>query len=131
NNNGVKIYRDLIAVKPYGFPKASFGYDWLGLGQRKARNPAGIGRGDEYTVSPNQLVGAVLVGRDNNPLLIDSAAREGLIESDGFTDMKDFVLATLRLLESHYARIYPNTQKAKKDTFSAHREAEKIKFQLV
>lgn len=131
NNNGVKIYRDLIAVKPYGFPKASFGYDWLGLGQRKVKNPAGISRADDYTVSPNQIVGAVLVSRDNNPTLIDSAAREGLIESDGFEDMKNFVLASLQLLESHYAKIYPQTHKAKeKKKFSAHKEAEKIKSQL-
>ena len=131
NNNGVKIYRDLIAVKPYGFPKASFGYDWLGLGQRKVKNPAGISRADDYTVSPNQIVGAVLVSRDDNPTLVDSAAREGLIESDGFEDMKNFVLASLQLLESHYAKIYPQTHKAKeKEKFSAHKEAEKIKLQL-
>ncbi|MCZ8217296.1 MAG: hypothetical protein O9262_13710, partial [Cyclobacteriaceae bacterium] len=35
NNAGVKIYRDFIAVKPYGFPKAQLGYDWLGLGERR------------------------------------------------------------------------------------------------
>jgi len=132
NNAGVKVYRDQIAVKPYGFPKAQMGYDWLALAQRKARNPAGISRADEYAVTPNQLVGAVFISRDNNKLLTDSAAREGLVESEGFYDMKEFVYASLRLLETHRARIYPTIEKNKntKRKESAHREAEKIKERL-
>jgi signal transduction histidine kinase len=132
NNAGVKVYRDQIAVKPYGFPKAQMGYDWLNLAQRKAVNPAGISRADEYAVTPNQLVGAIFISRDNNVLLTDSAAREGLVESEGFYDMKEFVFATLRLLESHRARIYPTLEKNKKEKKkeSAHREAEKIKERL-
>ena len=132
NNYGVKIYRDNIAVKPYGFPKAQLGFDWLKIGEEKAKNPAGIGRGDEYTVSPNQLVGAIFITRDNNELLKDSAAREGLVENEGFEDMKEFVLASKRLLESHRANIYPKIEKARKEKqkIPAHREAEKIKEQL-
>lgn len=132
NNYGVKIYRDNIAVKPYGFPKAQLGFDWLKIGEEKARNPAGIGRGDEYTVSPNQLVGAIFISRDNNELLKDSAAREGLVENEGFEDMKEFVLASKRLLESHRANIFPKIEKARreKQKIPAHREAEMIKEQL-
>lgn len=132
NNYGVKIYRDNIAVKPYGFPKAQLGFDWLKLGEVKAKNPAGIGRGEEYTVSPNQLVGAIFITRDNNELLKDSSAREGLVENEGFEDMKEFVLAAKRLLESHRASIYPKIEKARKEKQKApaHREAEKIKEQL-
>ena len=132
NNYGVKIYRDNIAVKPYGFPKAQLGFDWLKIGERKARNPAGISRGEEYTVSPNQLVGAVFITRDSNDLLKDSAAREGLVENDGFNDMEQFVQASIRLLESHRANIYPKIEKARKEKLKipAHREAEIIKEQL-
>ncbi len=132
NNAGVKIYRDNIAVKPYGFPRAQMGYDWLNLGQDKARNPAGIGRGDEFTVSPNQLVGAVFITRDGNGLLTDSAAREGLVESEGFFDMKEFVHATKRLLETHRSEIYSKTDKIKKEKQKtpAHKEAQNIKDQL-
>ena len=132
NNYGVKIYRDNIAVKPYGFPKAQLGFDWLKLGEEKAKNPAGIGRGDEYTVSPNQLVGAIFITRDNNELLTDSAAREGLVENEGFEDMKQFVYATKRLLETHRSSIYPKIEKAKKEKqrVPTHRETEKIKEQL-
>jgi signal transduction histidine kinase len=133
NNAGVKIFRDNIAVKPYGFPSAQMGYDWLGLGQEKVKNPAGIGRGDEFTVSPNQLVGAVFISRDNNTLLTDSAAREGFVESESFFDMKAFVIATKRLLETHRAEIYPVIEKSKieKQKIPASREAEKIHEQLI
>lgn len=132
NNMGVKIYRDNIAVKPYGFPKAQMGYDWLGLGEEKAKNPAGIGRGDEFTVSPNQLVGAVFISRDNNDLLTDSAAREGLVQSEAFADMKRLVKMSITLLESHRAEIYPVIEKTKrsKKKIPAHREVELIKEQL-
>lgn len=132
NNMGVKIYRDGIAVKPYGFPNAQMGYDWLGIGEAKARNPAGVGRGDEFQVSPNQLVGAVFISRDKNNLLTDSAAREGLIESEGFYDMKEFILATKRLLETHRASIYPQTEKEKnkKKKTPTIDEVEKLKEDL-
>jgi signal transduction histidine kinase len=132
NNYGVKIYRDNVAVKPYGFPKAQLGFDWLKLGERKARNPAGIGRGEEYTVSPNQLVGAVFISRDKNDLLKDSAAREGFVENNGFEDLEGLVQASIRLLETHRANIFPKVEKARKEKQKnpAHREAEKIKEQL-
>ncbi len=132
NNYGVKIYRDNIAVKPYGFPKAQLGFDWLKLGEEKAKNPAGIGRGDEYTVSPNQLVGAIFITRDNNNLLTDSAAREGLVENEGFEDLKQFVYATKRLLETHRSKIYPKIEKGKKEKqrIPNINEAERIKEQL-
>lgn len=131
NNVGVKIYRDNIAVKPYGFPGAQMGYDWLDLGEDKARNPAGVGRGDEFTVSPNQLVGAVFISRDKNTSLTDSAAREGLVESEGFFDMKEFVKATKRLLETQRASSYKTSEKAqKKQKHSANQELIKIQEKL-
>ncbi len=131
-NSGVKIYRDNIAVKPYGFPKAQMGYDWLGIGQEKAKNPAGISRGDEFSVSPNQLVGAVFISRDGNPLLTDSAAREGLVESEAFLDMKNFVHASKRLLETFRGNMYANREagpKAKSKP-SPKSEAERIRTRL-
>lgn len=132
NNNGVKIYRDNIAVKPYGFPKAQLGYDWLGLGDRKAKDPAGISRSQDYKVSPYQLVGAVFIERDSNLELKDSAAREGLVESEAFFDMKEFVMATLRLLEVHRAEIYPLIEKNREEKAATptHKEVEKLMSQL-
>lgn len=132
NNAGVKIYRDNFAVKPYGFPSSQFGYDWLELGDRKSRNPAGVGRGEEYMVNANQIIGAVFISRDENPKLIDSAAREGLVESEEFSEMKALVIGSILMLESHRAKIYPEIQKVRRERkpSSAHWEAEKIKAQL-
>lgn len=132
NNAGIKIYRDNFAVRPYGFPDAQFGADWLELGDRKARNPAGIGRGEEYMVNPNQLVGAVFITRDMNPKLTDSASREGLVVTEAFDELSTLVKSAILMLESHRAKIYPQLEKARKskDTSSPQKEAEKIKEQL-
>lgn len=98
-NAGIKIYRDSIRVKPYGNPEDPEG-DWLGLAERKTREPAAISR-PTWKVTANQIVGAVYVSRDNNPNLIDSSSREGLIEGEAFNELKQFVLGSLILLESH------------------------------
>ncbi len=102
-NLGVKIYRDNVAVKPYGYSGSEFG-DWLGLASRKAKNPAGVGR-ESYSITPNQLVGAVFITRDENINLYDSAAREGLVENGEFYDLKDAVIGAIQVLESHRVEI--------------------------
>jgi signal transduction histidine kinase len=132
NNAGIKIYRDNIAVKPYGFPHSQFGYDWLELAERKVKDPAGIGRGaDSYSITPNQLIGAVFISRDSNIDLSDSAAREGLVESESFYDLRNLVLGSINMLETHRSNIYPLIEKskeAKKSTSS--KEAVQIQTQL-
>jgi signal transduction histidine kinase len=104
NNSGVKIFRDDIVVKPYGFAKSVLGYDWLNLAERKARDPAGVGR-DTYKISPNQLVGSVFISRDVNSNLKDSSAREGLVENDSFFDMKNVVSGAVLLIESYRVKL--------------------------
>jgi len=97
NNQGVKIYRDNISVKPYGYNKEPAG-DWLGLAQRKEREPAAINR-PTWRVSSYQLIGAVSIGRDLNELLRDGASREGLVENTSFNDLRALTLACVLLLE--------------------------------
>ena len=132
NNAGIKIYRDNFAVRPYGFPDAQFGSDWLELGDRKSRNPAGIGRGEEYMINPNQIVGAVFIERDANPKLTDSASREGLVVNESFDELATLVKASILMLEAHRAKIYPELEKFRKvhQKPSPLKEAEKIKEQL-
>jgi len=132
NNAGIKVYRDNIAVKPYGFPSSQFGYDWLGLADRKAQDPAGIGRGAEsYKVTPNQLIGAAFISRDSNLELSDSAAREGLVESEAFYDLRNLIIGSINVLETHRANIYFQTEKVRESKKSgASREAEQIKLEL-
>lgn len=97
-NAGVKVYRDNVLVKPYGTKKPEG--DWLGLAERKTRDPAGISR-PSWRVAANQIVGATFIGRDSNPDLIDSGGREGLLNNDAFYALKTFVLGALILLENH------------------------------
>lgn len=104
NNAGVKIYRDNIRVKPYGNLDMPEG-DWLGLGEKIARDPAGAGR-PEFLVRPTQLVGAVFIGRDSNPNLIDSASREGLVNNNEFNALQDFLQGCVRILSTRYHEKY-------------------------
>lgn len=104
-NAGIKVYRDNIRVMPYGSVNRPEG-DWLGLGDRKARSPAGPARRD-FRVAPNQIVGAVLLARDENRGIVDTSGREGLIHSDEFNQLKAFLLSgCLPALEAHYHKIY-------------------------
>ncbi|MBK7862484.1 MAG: sensor histidine kinase [Archangiaceae bacterium] len=104
DNSGVRIYRDSIRVKPYG-DHTEHGGDWLLLGDRKARDPAGAAR-PTFRVSPNQLVGAVFVSRDRNENIVDSAAREGLISNLAFSQLRAIALGCVSLLEAAYHEAY-------------------------
>jgi signal transduction histidine kinase len=126
NNAGIKIYRDRIVVKPYGFPSSQFGYDWLNLADRKAQDPAGISRGNNYRVTPNQIVGATFISRDNNLSLSDSAAREGFVESEAFLDLKYFVLGSINMLESYRTKLLPEIKKSKSSDKSTESNTNKI-----
>lgn len=102
--SGIKVYRDFVRVRPYGDPGSPEG-DWLGLAARRSRNPAGVGR-PSYRIAANQIVGGVFIGRDSNPELVDSAGREGLIESEALAELRAFVTGCLSLLEGHRHEAY-------------------------
>ncbi len=99
-NAGVRIYRDGIRVQPYGNRDVAEG-DWLGLSDRKIRDPAGRGR-KTFKVAANQVVGSVFIGRDRNRRLVDSSSREGLVHNDAYRDLRDVVIGVVRLLETQY-----------------------------
>jgi signal transduction histidine kinase len=107
-NAGVKIYRDRVRVKPYGSPGSAEG-DWLGLGERKSRDPAGPKR-KTFRFAPTQVVGAVFLTRDANPEIADSSSREGLVHGQAFSDLKDFVMGCLTLVETAYRDVYKRRQ---------------------
>ncbi len=83
---GVRIYRDGLRVMPYGDP----GDDWLGLNQisssRTFLPPFGV----------INFFGAVLIGRDANPLLVDTASREGIVEGPALLELRDAIVEVLR-----------------------------------
>lgn len=96
---GVKIYRDNIVVKPYGFPGDVFG-DWLKLGARKASDPAGVAR-KTYKVSPNQIMGCINITEKENSMLQSVAGRDGLLDNNSFQDLKLLVFRGIEILEAY------------------------------
>jgi len=104
--------------------------DWLALGDRKARNPAGPARPD-FRVSPYQLVGAVFIGRDTNPGLIDTSGREGLVAGEALGLLKSFLLGCLTQLETQYHKLFVSTSKREEDkTVSPRDTVDELRVQL-
>ncbi|WP_286916472.1 MULTISPECIES: sensor histidine kinase [Pseudomonas] len=101
-NQGIRIYRDRFRVRPYGEPTGKG--DWLDLGIRRARSPGGVKQGG-WKVGPHQVIGAVFIGRQTNPLLEDQTNREGIVESDAFYDMRAFCLKIIARFESYAHQI--------------------------
>jgi signal transduction histidine kinase len=85
---GISIYRDDFRVLPYGEKKN----DWLRLDIRRVNNPT-------LRLSNNQIVGYISVSLDKNPELKDQSNREGIVESQALTDLKDIITLILNELE--------------------------------
>ncbi|MFU3450296.1 ATP-binding protein [Pseudomonas aeruginosa] len=98
SNQGVRIYRDHFRVKPYGDPSGEG--DWLGLAMRRVINPESITM-DNWRIGYNQVVGAVFIGRDQNPNLVDQTNREGLTETPAYFELRKFTLKCVELFEKH------------------------------
>lgn len=81
---GIKLVRDNFRVRPYGEVK-NVAFDWLGLGNRKSKNPAGIAKAEGgYKVEPENVAGAINISRLTNVDFEDKSSREGLQESKTF-----------------------------------------------
>lgn len=114
-NVGIKVYRDNVRVMPYGSVERPEG-DWLGLGDRKARSPAGAARKKDFRIGPNQIVGAVFLTRDGNPDVVDTSGREGLVHSDAFIELKSFLLSgCFPTIEARYHEIFMSRRKEDDD----------------
>lgn len=102
--SGIVLYRDNFKVRPYG-EEGQF-YDWLDLSGRVQRSPAAASHQSGFwRVSPNQIIGSVSISRVNNPLLIDSANREGLLLNREYYAFISIIQAMLSKFE--YDRQYP------------------------
>ncbi len=124
-NAGIKIYRDDVSVKPFGYYKEPGG-DWLGLAQRRERDPAGLSR-STYKVASYQLVGAVSVGRDTNPWLTDGSSREGLVENEAFNDLRNLTVSCVYLIEQYRHRQSLLEKKNKVKTQTSLEKVEEVK----
>lgn len=85
---GISIYRDNIRVLPYG----NHNNDWVRLDIRRVNNPT-------LRLSNNQIVGYVSIGLETNPDLQDQSNREGLVESQAFEDLKEYIKCLLNEVE--------------------------------
>lgn len=85
---GISIYRDGFRVLPYGDPK----FDWARLDLRRVNNPT-------LRISNNQIIGLISIELDKNPEFKDQSNREGLVESEAFNQLKDFITRILNQLE--------------------------------
>lgn len=93
---GVKIYRDSFRVRPYG----DSGNDWLKLGQRASKSPAGAGqRIGDWRVGPNQIAGLINISRIENSDLVDKSDRGALVENESFRTLQKLVIAVVNQFE--------------------------------
>jgi signal transduction histidine kinase len=86
--SGISIYRDKFRVLPYGDPKI----DWLRLDLRRVNNPT-------LRISNNQIIGFIAVELEKNPEFKDQSNREGIVDSEAFNQLKEFVILILNELE--------------------------------
>ena len=108
---GIKIYRDHFKVRPYGEPGTS-AEDWLGLGKRALSSPASVAHDDErWRVTPYQMIGVVNITRNDNPLLVDTANREGLAANDAYNALVDLLLYCISVFETDRRLFYKEYSK--------------------
>lgn len=103
NFSGIKIYRDNFKVRPYGDDGRYF--DWLNLSERQQRNPGAPTNKAPWRVMPYQIFGEVLISREGNPNLTDSANRESLVENREYFLLREILLFIIEQFEAD--RQYP------------------------
>lgn len=77
---GIRLYRNGFRVLPYGEPNN----DWLGMDSSASRR--------EFIAPGNNrnFFGQVSIASDENPLLEETASREGLVENEAFDELQEF-----------------------------------------
>jgi len=103
--SGISIYRDKFRVAPYGNKND----DWLRLDFRRVNNPT-------MRLSNNQIVGYVSVSLDDNPDLKDQSNREGIVESQAFTDLKELIKNILNQVEQKRYEERPREENKENNT---------------
>lgn len=96
---GIKLFRDEFRVRPYGERRDS-AFDWLGLGARKAKSPAGIAKiSGGYKVEPENVAGLVKISRVFNEDFDDKSSREGLQENKTFLLFEELIKSIISIFE--------------------------------
>lgn len=114
---GIKLYRDNLRVTGFGEP----GNDWLQLDALRVNDPSKV-------PSNNQLIGFVKISAENNPLIVDTTTREGIIGGPAFDDLRDFIRASVKFFSDKRAEL--EGKKKGKKTTRGKKELKKIKDSL-
>lgn len=102
---GIKLFRDGFRVRPYGERNDS-AFDWLGLGARKQKSPAGIAKSDGgYKVEVENVAGSIMISRLTNIDFEDKSSREGLQENQTFSVFKQIIQGIIGIFEIDRATI--------------------------
>ncbi len=117
---GIRMFKDGFRVRPYGEPNTS-AYDWLRLGERHAKDPAGVARKGSYSVTPKQVVGTINISRLSNLALIEKSSREGIQENESLEFFKNILIAIIKKFEDDRSTVAFNLNQLYK---KKHREAE-------
>jgi hypothetical protein len=117
---GIRIYRDGFRVRPYGDPKSS-SVDWLMLSARKNKSPAAVSHSTgAWRVNADQMHGSIYISR-TNITLPDQANRQGIVETEEFRILQDFLRniikyfeqdrqAVCRKLNAYFEKIHPTAE---------------------
>jgi len=131
---GIKLVRDNFRVRPYGEVN-NVAFDWLGLGNRKSANPAGVAKSEGgYRVEPENVAGAVNISRLTNVDFEDKSSREGLQENKTF---RIFVLLITQIIaefekdRSYIAREMADYDEIKYGPERDREKAEKLKNEIL
>ena len=89
NNGGIQVFRDGIRIYNYGEP----GDDWLGLDLRRVQTPT-------RKLSRNLVIGAIHLSLEESTSLQEKTNREGFVENEAFTLLRNLILGVLIVLES-------------------------------
>ena len=131
---GIKLFRDNFRVRPYGEIKDT-AFDWLGLGNRKSANPAGIGKKEGgYRVEPENVAGAIRISRLTNVNFEDKSSREGLQENKTFQVFKNLIAEIIAEFEKDRAYIAREMSEYDDIKYGPERDrqqAEKIKNEIL
>lgn len=79
---GIRVYRDGLRVMPYGEPRN----DWLGLDALYRQRGAVLA-----PIGAANFFGELLLTREDNVLIVDTASREGVVENDAFRELRKFL----------------------------------------
>ena len=87
-SNGIGVYRNGFRIRPLGDPD----FDWLKLNARRVQNPA-------RCIGSNQAIGYVQIQSEDQSLLIEKSARDGLKENAAFNQLKKITMQIITELE--------------------------------